>query len=228
MHSLLIGAVAEDKQPTVVSTENAYHAWKALKNLYDHVSPNTTITLLSRALDTKMQDNGNPTEHLETFNTNWKTLKTRCQSGDHKFAQALLPLTNSDEAMAAFLLTSLLKSMGNFIDNIHIKQDVTYEDVRQRLQNIQEETPLTGNNRVLHTRNTPTPNGKECTWCKKRNQPKQWDSSGRKAYGLGVKNARCRQGRVLLPGVARVELPRQASPEHNARARRYIPSPDAS
>ncbi|KAH8150322.1 uncharacterized protein LAJ45_05533 [Morchella importuna] len=173
MHSLLIGAVAEDIQPTVVSAENAYHAWKALKDLYDRVSPNTTITLLSRVLDTKMQDNGNLTEHLETFNTNWNTLKTRSQSGDHKLAQALLPLTKSNEAMAAFLLASLPKSMSNVVDNIQTKQDVTYEDVRQRLQNLQEETPLTGNNRVLHTRSTPTPNGKECTWCKKRNNPYQ-------------------------------------------------------
>ncbi|KAH8149540.1 uncharacterized protein LAJ45_06168 [Morchella importuna] len=170
MHSLLIGAVAEDIQPTVVSAENGYHGWKALKDLYDRVSPNTMITLLSRVLDTKMQDNGNLTEHLETFNTNWNTLKTRCQSGDHKLAQALLPLTKSNEAMAALLLASLPKSMSNIVDNIQTKQDVTYEDVRQRLQNLQEHSRLTGNNRVLHTRNTPTPNGKECTWCKKRNQ----------------------------------------------------------
>lgn len=33
MQSLVIGAVAEDIQTTVVSAENAYDAWKALKNI---------------------------------------------------------------------------------------------------------------------------------------------------------------------------------------------------
>ncbi|KAH0607011.1 uncharacterized protein H6S33_002999 [Morchella sextelata] len=78
MHSLLISAVCEEIQPTVVSAENAFYAWKALKDLYDRVSPNTTITLLSRVLDTKMQEGGSLTEHLATFDANWNTLKSRC------------------------------------------------------------------------------------------------------------------------------------------------------
>ncbi|KAH0609220.1 uncharacterized protein H6S33_001448 [Morchella sextelata] len=168
MHSLLISAVCEEIQPTVVSAENAFYAWKALKDLYDRVSPNTTITLLSRVLDTKMQEGGSLTEHLATFDANWNTLKSRCQSADHKLAQALLPLTKSNEAMAAFLLSSLPKSMSNVVDNIQTKQDVTYEDVRQRLQNLDEVAPQTGN-KVLHTRSTTS--DKECTWCKKRGQP---------------------------------------------------------
>ncbi|KAH0607012.1 uncharacterized protein H6S33_003000 [Morchella sextelata] len=70
--------------------------------------------------------------------------------------------------MAAFLLSSLPKSRSNVVDNIQTKQDVTYEDVRQRLQNLDEVAPQTGN-KVLHTRSTTS--DKECTWCKKRGQP---------------------------------------------------------
>ncbi|KAH0607853.1 uncharacterized protein H6S33_001905 [Morchella sextelata] len=70
MHSLLISAVCEEIQPTVVSAENAFHAWKALKDLYDHVSPNTTIILLSRVLDRRVQEGGSLNEHLATFDVN--------------------------------------------------------------------------------------------------------------------------------------------------------------
>ncbi|KAH0602926.1 uncharacterized protein H6S33_007930, partial [Morchella sextelata] len=156
MHSLLISAVCEEIQPTVVSAENAFHAWKALKDLYDRVSPNTTITLLSRILDTKMQEGRSLTEHLATFDVNWNTLKSRCQSADHKLAESLLPLTKSNEAMVAFLLSSLPKSIGNVVDNIQTKQD-----------NLDEVAPQTGN-KLLHIRSTIS--DKECTWCKKRVQ----------------------------------------------------------
>lgn len=77
--------------------------------------------------------------------------------------------------MVAFLLASLTKSISNVVHNIQTKQDVIYENVRQRLQNLQAETPLTGDNRLLHLRNTPKPNGKECTWWMKKNQPYQGD-----------------------------------------------------
>ncbi|KAH0605313.1 uncharacterized protein H6S33_004535 [Morchella sextelata] len=147
MHSLLISAVCEEIQPTVISAENEFHAWKALKDLYDLVSPNTTITLLSRVLDTKMQEGGSLTEHLATFDANWNTVNSRCQSADHKLTEALLPLIKSDEAMAAFLLSSLPKSMSNNLDEV---------------------APQIGN-KALHTRSTTS--DKECTWFKKREQP---------------------------------------------------------
>lgn len=91
IHNLLIGAVPENIQPIVVSAENAHQAWKVLKDLYDHVSPNTMITLLSCFLDTNMEDNSNLTENLKAPNTNWNTPHTRCQSADHKLAHALQP-----------------------------------------------------------------------------------------------------------------------------------------
>jgi hypothetical protein len=87
---------------------------------------------------------------------------------DYKLTEALLLLTKCNEAMAVFLLSSLPKSMSNVVDNIQTKQDVTYEDVRQRLQNLDEVAPQT-ENKVLYTRSTTS--DKECTWCKKRDQP---------------------------------------------------------
>ncbi|KAI5838734.1 hypothetical protein DFP73DRAFT_599686 [Morchella snyderi] len=47
---------------------------------------------------------------------------------------------------------------------------------------------------------------------------KLWYSSGRRAYALGATHTRRHQGRVRVPGVARVDRSRLASPQQGASA----------
>jgi len=156
--------------PNIVSTETAAGTWKILKDLYDHETANTTLTLLKTVLDRKLEDGATMHDHLNGFNNDWVRLQYRTASTKGELGRCLETLTRSNHAKAAFLLVSLPESMNNIIDNLQPKGDLTFKDVHSRLLDLNANHSLgnKGEKEYRVEKSGKNKGPKECSWCKKR------------------------------------------------------------
>ena len=76
----------------------------------------------------------------------------------------------NDETKATFLLLTFPKSFDNVIDNLQTKENLTYDDVCNRLLDINLRKDNTESNAFCtkHNRRNTLGNKKECSWCKSK------------------------------------------------------------
>ena len=135
--ALLLQAVSVDLQETVINESSIASAWKALKDQFDRETPSTTITLLKAVITNTLSETRSIPDHIVSFEAAWNRLNHRTASNQDTNAlhKALHSLTASVEAKGAFLLMSLPPSMQTEVDSLQARQALTYEDVRDLLQN---------------------------------------------------------------------------------------------
>ena len=169
--------------PLTTENKTPFETWKALQNKFDRensVSFHSQFAALQALRATSKSDLAST---ITKFNAEWTRLNTRCSTTRETDQFALLydfqTIFRSPQAKAAYLLQTLPTSMPNIKDNPMIRDDLTYEQLYQRLMDITMEvddsdkayattTTTSGNKgRAQATTSETTPGTKECTWCAK-------------------------------------------------------------
>ena len=142
-----------------------------------------------------MQDTDVLTDHISCYEQKHTYTSERCRSAnDQSPYHHLLEYLKSDDIEARHLLRSLPSSMDNIVDNLQLKDSLTYVDVRSRLLELSGSTNLSTNGKALNARSpevnkstnkkknseesNPTRHGKseplkgnQFSCCKKHNYP---------------------------------------------------------
>jgi len=162
---------------------NALEAWATLRNKFDRQNTTTLHILLKAIVTLQYSEKTLISDHIATFNNLWLRLQERTTASlsaksttptsakRDSTAAVFANLALSSEAKASFLMLTFPKSFDNIIDNIQTKENLTYDDVCNKLADLdtrkQDRTPShnTISKAYLSTDTKPK---KECTWCKAR------------------------------------------------------------
>src|SRR5690606_881241 len=119
---------------------------------------------------------------VSSFETEWLRLRKLCGASKDSYRVAFSKFLDEDKAKRDFLLGFLVRHHKNVVDNLSTKDNLSFADGKQRLQDLDSETPSTesalsatqkkkkNNNSGSSSspaNNSSTPKSKECTWCKK-------------------------------------------------------------
>ena len=154
---------------------DAHAAWSALENRFDRQNLTSFHQLLKSITSLQFVDDDSISDHLTAFDNLWQRLKARSKNSKSSnlaqtAASTFASLTSSDEAKATFLLLTFPKSFDNVIDNLQTKENLTYDDVCNRLMDIDLRKDKSDSKAfyVKHTQKMRDTNTKECTWCKSK------------------------------------------------------------
>ena len=79
-------------------------------------------------------------------------------------------LADSDEAKGTFLFQSLSQTNDNIVDNLQTKENLTYNDIYQRLIDLGSTSNQDSLDNTAYKVKTEKPL-KECSWCRKQGHP---------------------------------------------------------
>jgi len=114
--------------------------WTALKDKFARENTSSLFDQLNSVFDTKYDIVDLHSDHIIKYDTLWNRLHLRCStpSSTDRYTLPFVFQTvfESPEAKAAILLCSLPESMNNIIDNLQTKEDLTYDQVYNKLMDL--------------------------------------------------------------------------------------------
>jgi len=155
--------------PIISSCGNAAEAWTALADKFDRKNAISLHTLIKAITTLTYDEKSSLSDHLSTFDNLWTRLKERtcAATSTQRLDFALKSLADSDEAKGAFLLLSLPKAYDNIVDNLQTKENLTYNDIYQRLMDLASTSNQGSLDNTAYKVKMDKP-PKECSWCQKQ------------------------------------------------------------
>jgi len=171
------------------------NAWQALQDRFDHRNPTTLYTSIKSFFTSMfMADSTTMLDHINGYENYLRQLVLYCKdtSSDDPY-QHLANYLNDEKIKSHHLLMTLPESLANVVDNLQLKVNLKYLEVRTRLLELasssivetpKKNTALSAKSRGKNTQSTthqqPNPTrvgktvpakGNQCSWCKSRNFP---------------------------------------------------------
>ena len=140
---ILVTLVSEEFQPIIRQSDDASKAWKDLEDTLDRRNVLSTFHTLNALLYIQKSESTTVTAHLHSYEQNWNRLVEkvgRASEDDELYLRGLRLCTQDQKMKAHLLLRTLPKSMENIVDNLQSKTDLTYNDVRTRLLDLNVST----------------------------------------------------------------------------------------
>ena len=136
--SFLVMNIDQSLIPLISSCNNAAQAWTILADKFDRKNAVSLHSLIKAITTLTYDEKSSLSDHLSNFDNLWTRLKERTSSAtsEERLDFVLKGLADSDEAKGTFLLLSLPKTYDNIVDNLQTKENLTYNDVYQRLINL--------------------------------------------------------------------------------------------
>jgi len=167
--------------PIIQGCSNAPEAWAALYNKFDRKNATTLHTLLKAIVTLQYSEKTPISDHIATFDSLWHRLQERTtasassKSSPEKkdsIAAVFANLSLSSEAKASFLMLTFPKSFDNVIDNLQTKENITYDEVCDKLTDLDtrkdDRNPSGNTVNKAYLSFDSDKSKKECTWCKAR------------------------------------------------------------
>ena len=125
---ILVTLISEEFQPIIGQSEDASKAWKNLEDTLDRRNVISTFHTLNS---------------LHSYEQNWNRLVEKvggATQDDELYLQGLRLCCQDQKMKANLLLRTLPKSMDNIVDNLQSKVDLSYNDIRTRLLDLNVST----------------------------------------------------------------------------------------
>jgi len=170
----------------LATCQTARQAWIALENRFDRQNITSYHALLKAITTLEYEPGSSIADHISTFDTLWQRLASRTnhntieESSSTSTTAVFSKLTASAEAKGNFFLLTLPKTFDNIIDNLQTKEGLTYDDICNKLLDIDlRKVTEDPNNSAFYasqvkpkTSNDKTDSKvkKECSWCKSKGE----------------------------------------------------------
>ena len=140
---ILLTLISEEFQLIIGQSEDASKAWKDLEDTLDCRNVLSAFHALNALLSMQKSESTAITAHLHSYEQNWNRLVEKVGAttqGDELCLHGLSLCCQDQKMKANLLLRTLPKSMDNIVDNLQSKADLSYNDVRTRLLDLNVST----------------------------------------------------------------------------------------
>ena len=182
--SFFLETVDHQWLPILVTYKTPQAIWTALRDKFARENTTTFYDELSTVLNLKLTNKSDIASHINKFDSSWTRIQHRCSTAtatdtfDLPFV--FKPVFESLTAKAALMLYSLPSSMDNIVDNLQTKDGLTYDQVYQKLMDLNSKTNHVEDKayRVQEPHRSTSSNAnsdeKECSYCKKHFPKSRW------------------------------------------------------
>jgi len=190
--TIFIQVVSQDILEKIVELEDPHLMWTWLRTEYYRDSAFALVFQIMNLISLPTQYSGTDLPGcISKFESQWLHLTKLSKASSDSYRKTFATFLNEDKAKSDFLLGFLVKHYKNVIDNLTTKDSLSYDDVKQRLMDI-DTSEIEENSALFASKhsgnkkkgNKPTKSGnsnnsssssfssKTCTWCKKHNPGK--------------------------------------------------------
>ena len=182
--SFFLETVDHQWLPILVTYKTPQAIWTALRDKFARENTTTFYDELSTVLNLRLTNKSDIATHINKFDSSWTRIQHRCSTAtatdDFDLPYVFKSVFESLTAKAALMLYSLPSSMDNIVDNLQTKDGLTYDQVYQKLMDLNSKSNQVEDKayRVQEPRRQADPNSnsedKECSYCKKHFPKSRW------------------------------------------------------